>query len=184
MNKVRLNNLAIFQTVLRLARQPALLTRKLGKTSCILPMATAILTNKKQLLRLIVPKALLLQTAQTLQSRLGSLCGRNVRHIPFSRRTSTAPEILELYSQIHYAIKDRSEILLTAPEHLLSFKLSGLQRLINCKLDDAISMIKFQEWLNNKCRDVLDESNYTLAVKTQLIYPNGPQMALDEHPHQ
>lgn len=146
-------------------------------------MAAAVLADKKRLLRLIVPKALLLQTAQTLQSRLGSLCGRDVIHIPFSRRTSTTPEMLDLYSQIHYTEKDRSGILLTAPEHLLSFKLSGLQRLVDCKLDEARSMIKFQEWLNNTCRDVLDESDFTLSVKTQLIYPSGPQMPLDGHPH-
>lgn len=54
-------------------------------------MAVAVLANQKQLVRLIVPKALLLQTAQTVQSRLGGLVGREVRHVPFSRRTATTP---------------------------------------------------------------------------------------------
>ncbi|KAK4442765.1 hypothetical protein QBC34DRAFT_479587, partial [Podospora aff. communis PSN243] len=42
-----------------------------GKTSCIMPMAAASLADGKNLVRVIVPKALLLQTAHLLQSRLG-----------------------------------------------------------------------------------------------------------------
>lgn len=47
-----------------------------GKTSCIMPMAAAILANGKNLHRVIIPKPLLLQTANTLQGRLGGLVGR------------------------------------------------------------------------------------------------------------
>ncbi|KAF5002203.1 hypothetical protein FDECE_10694, partial [Fusarium decemcellulare] len=39
-----------------------------GKTSCIIPMAAVALANKEQLVRVIVPKALLQQTAQLLQA--------------------------------------------------------------------------------------------------------------------
>lgn len=47
-----------------------------GKTSCIMPMAAATLANGNNLVRVVVPKALLLQTAQTLIIRLGGLVGR------------------------------------------------------------------------------------------------------------
>lgn len=33
------------------------------------------------------------------------------------------------------------------------------------------------------CRDVLDECDFTLAVKTQLIYPSGSQLTVDGHHH-
>lgn len=50
-------------------------------------MVVAVLADSKQLCRLIVPKALLRQTAQTLQTKIGDLPGREMKHIPFSRRT-------------------------------------------------------------------------------------------------
>ncbi|KAK6591814.1 hypothetical protein H4I96_12091 [Botrytis cinerea] len=156
---------------------------RLGKTSCIVPMAIAILADKKQLSRLVVPKALLLQTAQTIQSRLGSLVGREVRYIPFSRRTTTSLDMLRLYSTHHHEMLQFSGVILTTPEHILSYKLSGLQRLADSRLDEAREMIRFQSWLTSTCRDILDESDFTLAVKTQLIYPSGPQISVDGHPN-
>lgn len=146
-------------------------------------MAVAILADKKQLSRLIVPKALLLQTAQTVQSRLGGLVGREIRHIAFSRRTLTTPNMLRLYSAHHREILRCCGVILTAPEHILSYKLNGLQRLADSRLDEAQEMVTFQSWLTDTCRDVLDESDFTLAVKTQLIYPSGPQLSVDGHPH-
>ncbi|KAK6601216.1 hypothetical protein H4I96_06557 [Botrytis cinerea] len=137
---------------------------RLGKTSCIVPMAIAILADKKQLSRLVVPKALLLQTAQTIQSRLGSLVGREVRYIPFSRRTTTSLDMLRLYSTHHHEMLQFSGVILTTPEHILSYKLSGLQRLADSRLDEAREMIRFQSWL---------------TIKTQLIYPSGPQISVD-----
>ncbi|KAH8589073.1 hypothetical protein B0O99DRAFT_523793 [Bisporella sp. PMI_857] len=154
-----------------------------GKTSCIVPMTVAILADKKQLSRIVVPKALLLQTAQTVQSRLGGLVGREIRHIPFSRRTSTTPNMLQLYSAHHREILRCCGVILTTPEHILSYKLSGLQRLADSRLKEAQEMVTFQSWLTSTCRDVLDESDFTLAVKTQLIYPSGPQISVDGHPH-
>ncbi|RYP66813.1 hypothetical protein DL771_007611 [Monosporascus sp. 5C6A] len=159
------------------------LKRDQRKTSCIVPMAMALLANKKQLSRLIVPKALLLQTAQTVQSRLGGLVGRQVRHIPFSRRTPTTPAMLRLYSELHEEVLLTCGVILTAPEHILAYKLSGLQRLADSKIEEAREMIQFQSRLTDMCRDVLDESDFTLAVKTQLIYPSGSQIHVDGHPH-
>ncbi|TGO44474.1 hypothetical protein BCON_0512g00030 [Botryotinia convoluta] len=154
-----------------------------GKTSCIVPMAIAILADKKQLSRLVVPKALLLQTAQTIQSRLGNLVGREIRYIPFSRRTPTTLDMLRLYSTHHHEMLQFSGVILTTPENILSYKLSGLQRLADSRFDEASEMIRFQSWLTSTCRDVLDESDFTLAVKTQLIYPSGPQISVDGHPN-
>ncbi len=145
-------------------------------------MAVAMLANKRQLSRLIVPRALLLQTAQTVQSRLGGLVGREIRHIPFSRQTLTTPKMLRLYSEHHREILRCCGVILATPEHILSYKLSGLQRLADSNLGEAQEMVKFQSWLTNTCRDVLDESDFTLAVKTQLIYPSGPQTSVDGHP--
>ncbi|KAL1869170.1 hypothetical protein Daus18300_005707 [Diaporthe australafricana] len=154
-----------------------------GKTSCIVPMAMSILADTTQIARLVVPKALLLQTAQVVQSRIGGLVGREVRHIPFSRRTPTTDVVLRLYRDLHKEVRESSGILLTTSDHMLSFKLSGLQRLLDSKPVEAEAMIRFQETLTRCSRDVIDESDFTLGVKTQLIYPSGPQLSVDGAPY-
>lgn len=153
-----------------------------GKTSCIVPMAIATLADGSQIARLIVPKALLLATGQTLQNRIGGLVGRRVLHIPFSRRTPSNKDTLNLYSELHGEIRRECGVLLTTTDHILSFELSGLQRLADEKLEAATWMIAFQRQLDKVCRDIIDESDLTLGVKTQLIYPSGPQVRVDGAP--
>ncbi|RVD89464.1 uncharacterized protein DFL_000471 [Arthrobotrys flagrans] len=154
-----------------------------GKTSCIMPMAAAVLADSKRLLRVVVPRALLLQTVQIIHARLGGLVGREVRHVPFSRQTSTSPEVIQAFHDIHSKILRSSGLMICLPEHTLSFMLSGLQRLSDGRIEEAKPMVRLQGWLNKFSRDVLDESDFTLAVRTQLIYPSGSQKAFDGHPH-
>ncbi|KAJ3568031.1 hypothetical protein NPX13_g6562 [Xylaria arbuscula] len=154
-----------------------------GKTSCIIPMVVAVLANGQSLSRVVVPKALIMQTAQTLQSRLGGLVGRQVIHFPFSRKTPTGKQILDLYAELHHRTRRSYGIVLTCAEHLLSYKLSGWQQFIDSKKSTAEQMIRFQEWLNTHCRDMLDKCDFTLSVKTQLNYPSGSEMSIDFHPY-
>ena len=146
-------------------------------------MVAAVLADKKQLLRVIVPKPLLLQSAQVVQARLGGLIGREARHVPFSRKTSTEHNTIKLYANIHMDILRSSGIMLCLPEHILSFRLSGLQRLSDGRLEEAKHMVQVDTWMKRICRDVLDESDVTLAVRTQLIYPSGSQTTVDGHPY-
>lgn len=146
-------------------------------------MAAAALANRKQLVRVIVPKALLQQTAQLLQARLGGILGRSIRHVPFSRRTPTTETNIRAFLSIHKEMLKSAGVMICQPEHNMSFMLSGQQRLLDEKPLQAGPMIKVQEWLTKHSRDILDESDYTLAVRTQLIYPSGSQMTVDGHPH-
>lgn len=146
-------------------------------------MAAATLADKQQLCRLIVPKALLLQTAQIMQSRLGGLVGREIRHIPFSRRTKAGLEMLNVFEELHHEILNSGGVILALPESIMSFSLSGLQSTVDSKSKQARQMVEFQRWLTETSRDILDESDVTLAVKTQLIYPSGTEKAVDGHPH-
>lgn len=154
-----------------------------GKTSCVIPMSAIVLADKRQLMRVVVPKALLLQTAQLLQSRLGGLVGRHITHVPFARKTSTSQEAMKLFRSIHIRTLRRGGVVLALPEHMLSFSLSGLQRLTENRLEDAKHMIDTQRWLHKMCRDIMDESDFTLACKTQLIYPSGSQVTFDGDNH-
>lgn len=101
-----------------------------GKTSCIIPMAAALLSNDS-LTRVIVPKALLQQTAQLLQSRLGGLLNRELAHVPFSRRSPTAEGNIKAYASLHRDLMKNSGVMICLPEHVLSFMLSGLQRVLD-----------------------------------------------------
>ncbi|KAF2267772.1 hypothetical protein CC78DRAFT_591207 [Lojkania enalia] len=153
-----------------------------GKTSCILPMVALVLANKRNLCRIVVPRALLLQSAQVMQSKLGMLLNREVIHIPFSRKTPTSRTHMETYFELHRHLMKHGGVMLALPEHLMSFKLSGLQRLSDNRHEEASCMIKVQAWLNERARDVLDECDVSLAIRTQLIYPSGSLMTVDGHP--
>ncbi|PTB71494.1 hypothetical protein M440DRAFT_350648 [Trichoderma longibrachiatum ATCC 18648] len=153
-----------------------------SKTSCILPMAAAVLANGSNLSRLVVPKSLIMQTAQMMHARLGGLVGREIVHVPFSRQTPTTDDVLGAYSQLHKETRSSQGLILTSHEHLLSYRLSGLQRLADNKLAEAEKMVNFQAWLDTHCRDLLDESDFTLSPKTQLNYPSGAELAVDGHP--
>lgn len=146
-------------------------------------MVAAVLADTRNLLRVVIPQSLLLQTAQLLQARLGALIGRTTSHIPFSRKTPTSSEIIRTYYDIHKGIRASSGVVVALPEHILSFMLSGLQRLSDAHISEATQMIKVQNFMRKVCRDVLDESDFTLAVRTQLIYPSGLQTTVDGHPH-
>lgn len=146
-------------------------------------MAAAYLADKKRLVRVVVPEALLLQTAQIIQTKLGGLVGREICHVPFSRRTPTKSDTIKTFHEIHTALKASAGVMISLPEHLMSFKLSGLQRLSDKMIVEATPMVKTQTWLDQTCRDILDECDFTLAVRTQLIYPSGAQTTIDGHPY-
>ena len=146
-------------------------------------MVATTLADTKSLLRLIVLKPLLLQTAQLLQTRIGGLLGREVRHVPFSRKTSTKSDTIKLFYNIYYKVFKSSGVILALPEHLLSFNLSGRQRMLDERMSEASVMLKIKTWLQRVCRDILDKSDFILAVRTQLIYPSGSYTIIDGHPH-
>ncbi|VUC34642.1 unnamed protein product [Clonostachys rosea] len=154
-----------------------------GKTSCIMPMAATLLADKTKLCRLIVPRALLLQTALVIQRRLGRLIGRGVHHIPFQRRSPKGNETLNLYQKIHLDTLTSGGVMLCLPEHILSFQLSGLQQLADNDMQTAKVMNQIQQWINDRSRDIIDESDLTLSAKTQLIYPSGTPVIVDGHPY-
>ncbi|KAF2745985.1 hypothetical protein M011DRAFT_527167 [Sporormia fimetaria CBS 119925] len=121
-----------------------------GKTSCILPMVALELSDKNRLVRIVVPRALLLQPAQFIQTKVGALWNRQIFHLPFSRKTRTdMPDTIRTFCRLHQMIRASSGIILALPEHILSFKLSGLQRLWDGKLKEASSMLKAQAWLDS-----------------------------------
>lgn len=145
-------------------------------------MVAAVLANKEDLARIVVPRPLLLQSVQVMQAKLGGLVNREIMHIPFSRKTSTSTTLVRSYRRLHSHIRDRGGIMVSLPEHLLSFKLSGIQQLADGHLETSMAMVEMQDWLDKHTRDILDECDVSLAIRMQLIYPSGTQTSVDGHP--
>ena len=104
-----------------------------GKSSVILPIAAAALADGKQLVRVIVPKALTVQTFELLVSCLGGLTNRPIYHLPFSRTPEynhrgqmMSLQIEGLHRLMSQCMAERG-ILLVRPEDVVSLKLMSVE---------------------------------------------------------
>ncbi|CUA77979.1 Protein Ycf2 (chloroplast) [Olimarabidopsis pumila] [Rhizoctonia solani] len=157
-----------------------------GKSSVIVPIIASSLANSSQLVRVVVLKPLWRQMFDLLVNRLSGLSNRRVYYLPFGRHiridSSSAQKLQNLYEKC----MREGGILLAQPEHILSFKLMGIDRLISSKSPNdtevANNLRSMQDWLKSHTRDILDESDEILHVRYQLVYTVGEQQSLDDHP--
>ncbi|ROW01894.1 hypothetical protein VMCG_05551 [Cytospora schulzeri] len=152
-----------------------------GKSSVIAPAVTAALADGSRLVRVIVAKPQSRQMFHMLVSKLGRLLNRRIFHLPFSRDLQTRLTI-EHAKAIHGECKrciDVGGVMLVQPEHILSFKLMGLQSLIMAReatrVEIGKSLLQTQHLFDTKTRDIVDESDENFSVKFELIYTMGEQ---------
>ncbi|KAG6379698.1 hypothetical protein JVT61DRAFT_10223 [Boletus reticuloceps] len=107
-----------------------------GKSSVVIPIAAAALADGKQLVRVIVPKALTTQMFNILVARLGGLTNRPIYYLPFSRTPKhdhkgrvDSLQIDDLHKLMSRCMAERG-ILLAQPEHVVSLKLMGVEEQI------------------------------------------------------
>lgn len=75
-------------------------------------------------------------------------------------------------------------IWLSQPEHILSFKLLGKEKMhLEPAKPAGKEMINTYRWLQRNVRDIIDESDEVFDVKYQLIYAMGQQKGYDHTPH-
>jgi hypothetical protein len=171
-----------------------------GKTSVIVPIVAASLADTKKLVRVVVLKPLSGQMFQTLVQKLGGLVNRRIFFMPFSRGISMGKEQIKVVNQLYDDCLKGRGILLVQPEHILSFKLLGLEWLHNSATDKergtaqsggmvkkydrqvARLLLEKQRWLDTTSRDILDESDEILNVKHELIYTIGDPAPIQNHP--
>jgi Protein of unknown function (DUF3638) len=186
------NNILIRQEQVSIAREtmtPSLgsnsvsqLNMGLGKSSVIVPISATDLADGTQLVRVIVLRPLAMQMFQLLAKKLGGLLNRRVVYVPISRSLSlNAHQGRQIY-QLFQECKQSGSILLLQPEHILSFELMGLERVLNGDLELGNILIETQDWLYAHSRDILDESDEILSVRFELIYTMGVQRAIDFSP--
>ncbi|KAJ5088725.1 hypothetical protein N7456_012341 [Penicillium angulare] len=153
-----------------------------GKTSVIMPMVASVLADGLNLCRVIVLKPLLRQSMSLLTHRLGCLIGRCIYHLPFSRNTPIDTMRIGKYTAIFQECLNSRGLLIALPEHILSFRLVGLDS-VERTPDSSLPLINLEKWLQKYCRDVLDESDEILDPKFQLVYTMGTQQGLDGDTH-
>jgi hypothetical protein len=167
-----------------------------GKTSVIVPIVAASLADGTKLVRVVVLKPLSGQMFQTLVQKLGGLVNRRIFFMPFSRGNVMGKEEIIIVKRLYEECMQSGGILLVQPEHILSFKLRGLEWLYNSKhkrksesdgdantdLEVAQLLLDTQTWLGKCSRDILDESDELLAVRHELIYTIGNPAPIENHP--
>ncbi|KAG8732989.1 hypothetical protein FRC11_009494 [Ceratobasidium sp. 423] len=157
-----------------------------GKSSVIVPIIATSLADSSRLVRVVVLKPLWRQMFDSLVNRISGLANRRIYYLPFGRHTRIDSSSAEKLRSLYEECMREGGILLTQPEHILSFKLMGIDRLISSRDsgDPAVAntLRHMQNWLNVHTRDILDESDEILHVRYQLVYTIGEQQPLDDHP--
>lgn len=154
-----------------------------GKTSVIIPMIAASLADTRQLVRIVVLKPLWRQMFHLLVNRLAGLVDRPVCYFPFARHIEVDAPKAQKLEELYGECMREGGILLALPEHILSFKLTCIDRLISGSSQIGQRLHILQEWKTRHTRDILDESDEILHVRYQLIYPVGKQRPLEDHPY-
>ncbi|KAF2802550.1 uncharacterized protein BDZ99DRAFT_550822 [Mytilinidion resinicola] len=151
-----------------------------GKSSVIVPIVAAFLADTTQrLARVVVLKPLAPQMLNTLISKCSGLLGRPIYYMPFSRSLRVSVEQAVWIRELYQECMRVGGILLSQPEHLLSFELMGYESILSNQLQVGREMIKTQHWLHRHARDILDESDEILSVIFELIYTMGTQRQIE-----
>ena len=119
-----------------------------GKSSMIIPIAAAALADGKQLVRVIVPKALAAQMFELLVSRLGGLTDRPIYHFPFSREFAGKLRVDNVHSFLSRCIVERG-IILVQPEHVVSLKLMNAEKQIHERVSMVDQLTKHMKQIYN-----------------------------------
>ncbi|KAH9434725.1 hypothetical protein MCOR02_003688 [Pyricularia oryzae] len=153
-----------------------------GKSSVIVPLVASLLADGNQLVRVIVAKPQSKQMLQMLLAKLGGLLDVQVLQLPFSRALRLDPaQVADIKADLTGCMRNGG-ILLVQPEHILSFKLMGLECLINGKEATGRYLLAGQRFFDQWSRDIVDESDENFSVKFELVYTMGTQQPIDYSP--
>ncbi|KAL2132090.1 hypothetical protein VTI74DRAFT_4243 [Chaetomium olivicolor] len=156
-----------------------------GKSSVIVPIVSAALADGERLVRVVVAKPQSKQMMHTLIATLGGLINRRVFYLPISRVIRLSQADVHVVKRMLEACRKEGGVLLVQPEHLLSFKLMGLES-IWAGGESAQSLgqqiLSTYRQFEAESRDIVDESDENFSVKFELIYTMGTQRPIDMSP--
>lgn len=153
-----------------------------GKSSVIVPIVATALADGSRLVRIVTTKPQEKQMFQMLVSKLGGLLNRRVYRMPFSRALQPKEADAIMIDNMCRECMANGDVLLVQPEHILSFKLMGLECLITGKTTIGRSILHTQDFFETSSRDIVDESDENFSIKFELIYTMGMQRPVELSP--
>ncbi|KAK3346903.1 hypothetical protein B0T25DRAFT_613574 [Lasiosphaeria hispida] len=152
-----------------------------GKSSVIVPIVAAALADGERLVRVVVAKPQSHQMMHTLISKLSGLINRRIFYLPVSRSVQLTSNTVAIVRRIVDACKRDGGVLLMQPEHILSFKLMGIEKIWSGE-DIGQEVLELYQGFENDSRDIVDESDENFSVKFELVYTMGTQQPVDMSP--
>jgi hypothetical protein len=153
-----------------------------GKSSVIVPIVSAALADGDRLVRVVVAKPQSKQMMHTLVGTLGGLINRRVFYLPISRALQLSSEDIQAVKRMLETCRKERGVLLVQPEHLLSFKLMGLESIYAGTGGLGQEILSTYREFEDVSRDIVDESDENFSVKFELIYTIGSQQPIDMSP--
>jgi hypothetical protein len=156
-----------------------------GKSSVIVPIVSAALADGGRLVRVVVAKPQANQMMHTLIATLGGLINRQIFYLPISRALQLTSLDVNVITRMLETCKKQGGVLLVQPEHLLSFKLMGLESTLAEGTGGenlGKQIVRTYRSLESMSRDIVDESDENFGVKFELIYTMGTQQPVDMSP--
>ncbi|KAK0630434.1 hypothetical protein B0T17DRAFT_589950 [Bombardia bombarda] len=160
-----------------------------GKSSVIVPIIAAALADGTRLLRVVVAKPQSKQMMHTLVGKLGGLLNRRVFQLPLSRANRLTHHGVQVLKRLIDTCKRKGGVMLVQPEHLLSFKLMGLEviwseqgRFSGSGKSPGQSILGTYIEFEAISRDIVDESDENFSAKFELIYTMGSQQPVEMSP--
>ena len=149
-----------------------------GKTALIIPMLLAAMANGKYLVRVVVLRSLFNINYSSLVQKMGGILNQRIYSFPCKRDINFDIKNVKILKKLYKECKSMKGIILTLPEHMLSFQLKGIEM---CRLENkdlGQKLIDLEKWIDDNARDILDESDEILSFKYQLVYSVGKQSAI------
>ncbi|KAI0892952.1 hypothetical protein F4806DRAFT_488627 [Annulohypoxylon nitens] len=125
-----------------------------GKSSVIVPAVAAALADGKKMM------------FQMLVSKLGGLLDRRIYHMPFSRAVKVGHEEIKAMLRMSQECRVNGGVFLVQPEHILSFKLMGIECISTQRGEIGRSLAQLQVDNDSNTRDIVDESDENFSVKS------------------
>ncbi|KAK4225215.1 hypothetical protein QBC38DRAFT_537951 [Podospora fimiseda] len=146
-----------------------------GKSSVIVPIVAAEVGDGSQLVRMVVAKPQSKQMMHTL-----------VKALDVNLSKSQVKVLQNMYTNC----MESGGVLLIQPEHILSFKLKGLETIYwerpatsSRDISLGTKLLRTYREFESICRDIVDKSDKNLSVKLELIYTMGGPQPIDMSPH-
>ncbi|KAK1833383.1 hypothetical protein QBC39DRAFT_424743 [Podospora conica] len=153
-----------------------------GKSSVIVPLVASALADGGRLVRVVVAKPQSKQMMHTLTAKLSGLLNRRVFYLPFTRSIRLSTAQVESLRQVLKTCREGGGVLLVQPEHLLSFKLMGIEKIWSETSNSSDDVLNLYQEFEEVSRDIVDESDENFSVKFELIYTMGSQQPVEMSP--